>query len=187
MKEKFQKLTPLQQAMVVLLLFIGVVLLLALAFSAYQKQKPNYAEEYTDPDTGEVISTKPNVDDEAQGNNTVEDVLGVASLGNYGVAGLTPTQLALFKQDLSQNALSTLGEKDEYIKVIDARYDQYTDKVVAKLKMTETNILSLEVSAATPTEFSYTIKDGVKVVYDSGLLTTNQDYTGDGTPPEQQP
>lgn len=166
--------------------FVVVCLLAILIGTAINRRTPGYNEQYVDKDTGETVSNFPNTDPETAGQKSTVVVLGLSELNKFGVAGLVPGQLPLMRQDLVDNALPKLGEHDEVIKIIDVSFDTNQNQTNATLKLSEKRLLRINITVVPAVSFTYRILDGGTEIYKSKQIYSD-DYTGDGSPPEEQP
>lgn len=113
-------LTKKNVVIAVALMTIGILLFLLIQSQSNNPQDEAY--EYTDADTGEVVSVQPGVTPEKYNTEGKEPLLlGLSALGDFGSVGLSPGQLPVFKEDLLANGIKVIGDYDETIKVVKIR------------------------------------------------------------------
>ncbi len=149
----------------ILVLGIGLILLI-------RQQTPSPRDdsyEYTDSDTGEVVSVQPGVKPEQYGNDANEPLLlGLSTLGDYGSAGLTPDQLPVFKRDLLENGIKQIGSYDKTLKIVKLRLNPTTYLLEADLLYKEGSspiLVTFKIPNAYVFEYNLTL-DG-KMLYAS--------------------
>jgi hypothetical protein len=161
------------------LIVLGIVLLVLFAWAAFTFQQQaktpdDESYEYTDTDTGEVISVKPGVTDETYGSNKDQvTVIGLSSLSKFGSISLNQNQLPLFRKDLEEKGIKALGTHDSIVKVVDPKLNFKTYLIEADFiykKGVEPALLIFDIK--NNYEFRYEIWVGGTKTYGSGQLST---------------
>lgn len=119
-------------------------------------------------------------------------VLGLTNLAKLGSAGLTNDQIPLLRDDILSNALKTFENHDDFVKIIDPSYNYDNGFVTARFMYSEDEApITLQISVESVYVFNYKLLDGRNTLYSSERIIFvdnlgGDDYTGDGTPPEER-
>ena len=188
---KFLKnIPPIRLIVITAAVFISLVILGAVLAILHHRNQPNYTVNYTDKDTGNVVSVQPNTTPEKYNSGDQVTVLGADSVYTIGSMGLTSSQLPLLTQDLASNAVKKLPTHDDTLKIINTSYDFNSQQLSADL-LYKAGVAPghIKFTINNAYNFTYQITVSRKLVYRSDpllVISNPDDYGGDGSPPESQ-
>lgn len=183
----------LSRKKIILIAIVVVVCVVTLVSLAVERRRssPDFIQEYTDIDTGEVVSTAPNRDPESLGSDADLLVLGLPQLQANGI---TTQQAVLVRHSLEDYKVKNKISANT-IKILNPQLNIGSKVIRATLKYSESERTdSIHIALDGNYALTVTIYRGTSDsrLYtserlDSRITTDSENYSGDGVPPELQP
>lgn len=145
---------------------------------------PERVNKRTDQDTGQTLYEEPNKTPEV-GSQQEIIILGTPILFDNGV---TQAQFKIIETNLINYTKSYYDTRYEIIKILPDTFKNEASSMTFSVKLGESqNLYTAEVKLPNIYSIQILMSDTSGAnKFDSGVITTEDDYTGDGVPPEKQ-